>query len=144
MPVSSTVWCEPVCRSPVDLDVEVQPPVAREQVEHVVEEADAGAARAGARAVEAERQADVGLAGRAGDLGGAGHARPSILGLHGGGVRREALGVGDRRRRAPASCAAASAPIATCAIVRRKWRTMSPEAKRAAPSVGRTWLEPAT
>ena len=34
--------------------VEVEPAVAGEQVEHVVEEADAGAARAGAAAVEAE------------------------------------------------------------------------------------------
>ena len=36
------------------LDLEVEPPVAGEQVEHVVEEADAGPARAGAGAVEAE------------------------------------------------------------------------------------------
>ena len=39
-----------------DVDVEVQPAVAREQVEHVVEEADARAARAQAGAVERERR----------------------------------------------------------------------------------------
>jgi hypothetical protein len=38
-----------------DLDVQVEPSVAREQVEHVVEEADAGLARAGAGAVERQR-----------------------------------------------------------------------------------------
>ena len=36
--------------------VEVEAPVAREQVQHVVEEAHAGAARAGARAVQAQRR----------------------------------------------------------------------------------------
>ena len=53
MPASSTVWCAPVSRSPRP-DVEVEPAVAGDQVEHVVEEADAGAARARARAVEAQ------------------------------------------------------------------------------------------
>jgi len=32
----------------------------------------------------------------------------------------------------------------TSAIRRRKWRTLRPEAKRAAPSVGSVWFEPAT
>ena len=45
-----------------DVDGQVEPAVAGEQVEHVVEEADAGAARAGAAAVEAEGERDVGLA----------------------------------------------------------------------------------
>ena len=58
-----------------DLDVEVQPPVAGEQIEHVVEEADTGVAGAGAGAGEAERERDVGLAGLAVQLGGAGHGR---------------------------------------------------------------------
>ena len=41
--------------------LQVEPPVAGEQVEHVVEEADAGLARAGAGAVERQRDADPGL-----------------------------------------------------------------------------------
>ncbi len=44
--------------------------------------------------------------------------------------------------------AAASAGAASCrrtsAMRRRKWRTLRPEAKRAAPSVGSVWFEPAT
>ena len=39
--------------------------------------------------------------------------------------------------------APAAAPTRTSCIVRRKCRTDSPEAKRAAPPVGRTWFEPA-
>ena len=73
MPVSSTVWCAPVSQVALDVDEQVEATVAREQVEHVVEEADARLAGAGAVAVEAERQADVGLLGLAGDLGGARH-----------------------------------------------------------------------
>ena len=60
-----------------DRDLEVQPAVAGEQVEHVVEEADAGRAGAGAGAGQAERERDVGLAGLAGELRGAGHGRRS-------------------------------------------------------------------
>ena len=142
MPVSSTVWCEPVWRSPATA-LEVEPAVAREQVEHVVEEADAGAARAGAGAVEAERQADVGLARLAADLGGAAHgagfsrlasidaawaSKPSARGDRG-------AGRGERGGRL--------AGIRTSAMRRRKWRALRPEAKRAAPSVGSAWLEPA-
>ena len=52
------------------LHVEVQPAVARQQVEHVVEEADPGVPGAGAGAGQAERERDVGLAGLAGELGG--------------------------------------------------------------------------
>ncbi len=37
-----------------------------------------------------------------------------------------------------------TAPILTSAMRRRKWRGESPEAKRAAPPVGRMWLEPTT
>ena len=64
MPTSSTVWWAPVCRSPVARDVEIEAAVAREQVEHVVEEADAGRRAAGAGAVERQRDADLGLPGR--------------------------------------------------------------------------------
>jgi hypothetical protein len=56
-----------------DGDVEIQLAVAGEQVEHVIEEADPGRAGAGAGPGEAERQGDVGLAGLAAELGGAGH-----------------------------------------------------------------------
>ena len=58
-------------------------------------------------------------------------------------MRGEALGLGDRdaRRR---ELRGRLGGIATSAIVRRKWRTLSPDAKRAAPSVGSTWFEPAT
>jgi hypothetical protein len=56
-----------------DRDVEVEAAVAREQVEHVVEEADAGLACARAGAVEGEAQRHVGLARGARDLGGAAH-----------------------------------------------------------------------
>ena len=59
------------------VDLEVQAPVAREQVEHVVQEADAGLAAAGAAAVEPELERDVGLAGAALALGGAGGRRSS-------------------------------------------------------------------
>ncbi len=45
---------------------------------------------------------------------------------------------------AAASLPTASAPIRTSAIRRRKCLADSPEAKRAAPPVGSTWLEPAT
>ena len=56
-----------------DLDVEVQLAVAGEQVEHVIEEADPRVTGPGARAGQAERQGDVGLAGLAAERGGAGH-----------------------------------------------------------------------
>ena len=80
--------------------VQVQPAVARQQVQHVVEEAHAGRARAPAGAVEAERQLDVGLARAALDRGGAAHGsgfspmRASIER-----ASTEALGARDRRPR---------------------------------------------
>ena len=45
MPTSSTVWWAPVCEVAGRVHVEIEPAVAREQVEHVVEEADAGLTR---------------------------------------------------------------------------------------------------
>jgi hypothetical protein len=45
MPTSSTVWCWSTWKSPVGATVEVDQAVAAEQVEHVVEEPDAGADR---------------------------------------------------------------------------------------------------
>ena len=50
-----------------DHNVEVRAPVAREQVEHVVQEADPRAALTGPGAFEGQRQAHVGLAGPAFD-----------------------------------------------------------------------------
>ena len=47
--------------------------MAGEQVEHVVKEPDSGRALAGARAVQRQADADVGLAGGALDLSGTGH-----------------------------------------------------------------------
>src|SRR5207253_3823421 len=54
-------------------DDQVEVTVAGDQVEHVVEEPHAGHALAGALAIQTEADVDVGLAGRAVDLGGAGH-----------------------------------------------------------------------
>ena len=56
-----------------DVDVEVDAPVAREQVEHVVEEADACVTRACACAFKGQRQAHIRLGGRALDGGCAAH-----------------------------------------------------------------------
>ena len=104
-----------------DLDLEVEPAVAGEQVEHVVEEADAGRARCRRRVPSRpERERDVGLAGRAGDLRRCGSSGRRILAdLHRSGVVLEALGAGDRRpgarqrgrrgaRRAPRPCGGGS------------------------------------
>src|SRR4051794_143344 len=126
-----------------DLQVEVEAGVARQEVEHVVEEADAGRAPARARAVQPERQADVGLLRGAGDLSGSRHrgapfCRASIEAAWT--VKPSARAIG-----APAGASAvAAAPMWTSAMRRRKWRTESEEAKRAAPPVGSEWLEPAT
>ncbi len=59
-------------------NVEVEPAVAGQRVEQVIEEAHAGLARARARAVEIEAQAYVGFACGAVDLRGSAHARRSI------------------------------------------------------------------
>ena len=77
MPTSSTVWCAPVSRSPFALDRQVEAAVAREQVEHVVEEADAGArARRAPSPSSCELDVDLGLAGLAVDLAGTRHRVP--------------------------------------------------------------------
>ena len=119
--------------------VEVERAVARHGVEQVVEEADAGLALARARAVEVERQLDVGLAGGAVDLRGAAHARRSIDSAWTGkpSARASAAPAGARR-------AAASPGKDTRAIRRRKVAAESADWKRAAPPVGSTWFEPAT
>ena len=52
---------------------------------------------------------------------------------------------GDLETGAPARASTpAAAPMRTSLMRRRKWRTESPEAKRAAPAVGSVWFEPAT
>ena len=57
-------------------NVEVEAAVAREQVEHVVEEPNPGLAPAGSGAVEGQGDVDVGLTGLAFDRGGAAHDDP--------------------------------------------------------------------
>jgi hypothetical protein len=57
-----------------DGHAEPDPPVARQQIQHVVEEADAGGDPLGGTAVEVQRHRDVGLAGLARQLCGATHA----------------------------------------------------------------------
>src|SRR5262249_10588114 len=61
---------------PLGLDREVDQAVARQQREHVVEEADAGGDVGAAGAVEVEGQLDLGLAGLAAELCGARHRAP--------------------------------------------------------------------
>jgi hypothetical protein len=62
------------------VDGEVDEAVAREEVEHVVEEADAGLGGGLAGAVEVHGDADAGFPGLAGDFGGAGvgHGRREV------------------------------------------------------------------
>ena len=104
--------------------------MARHRVEQVVEEADAGRALARARAVEVQRQLDVGLARGAMDLRGAAHARRSIDSACTGkpSARASAAPAGARRAapraaRIRAPCAAgtwpATAPTGT--ERRRRW-----------------------
>src|SRR5262249_52603393 len=116
------------------------------QVEHVVEEAHARVAGAEARPFQAQRQAYLGLARPALDC-----ARPIA---HVGGLSPMRASIerachskpSARAIEAPdfASLATPRGPMRTSAMRRRKWRADSVEAKRAAPPVGSTWLEPAT
>jgi len=62
--------------------LQVEAAVLGEEVEHVVEEADAGVVLVGPRPVQRQADGDVGLAGRAADLGG---ARLEVGGGHAGG-----------------------------------------------------------
>ena len=116
MPTSSTVWWAPGLEIPAAADVEVQPPVAGEQVEHVVEEPDAGVALAAALAVELEGHVNLGLAGLAVDLGGTRHREPlsrmraSIDWAWSSNPSARAIGAAAR------ASSAASSPIRTSAI----------------------------
>ncbi len=117
--------------------VQVERAVARERVEHVVEEPDARRPLSLAAAVQPELEPDVGLVRLARDVCGSGHARRSIDSPWTGkpSARARAAPCGARAR-------AASSENDTRAILRRKVATDSPLAKRAAPPVGRTWFEP--
>ena len=103
MPTSSTVWWAPVSRSPRRLDREAEAAVAAEQLEHVIEEADARSRLDTSPPSRSSATRDVGLAGLAVDLGGSGHS-----GIEGSGssprsglgrlaVHGEALGPRQRR-----------------------------------------------
>ena len=62
MPTSSVEWCPSTCRSPLHVDGQVDHRVPREQLEHVVEEADAGSEIDRPFAVQIQGQVDLGFA----------------------------------------------------------------------------------
>ena len=126
--------------------VEAEPAVAREQVEHVVEEADAGARSRPARLPSrSRRDLHVGLAGLPAQLCGAAHRVRDSGGSGRTSTRRARRSPRPRRPGTPARASAAAAgPTRTSLMRRRKCATLSPDAKRAAPSVGSVWFEPAT
>src|SRR2546423_9858269 len=121
-------------------DVDFEPAVAGEQIEHVIEEAHAGAPLALAEPVQAQRDADVGLLRLASDLGAAAHGRS---------FSRTRTSIDLAWRTKPSACAMAdparassaspfpSAASRTSAMRRRKWRGRSPHAERAPPPPGR-------
>ena len=112
-------------------DREVQAPVAGEQVEHVVEEADPGLAAAGAAAVEPELERDVGLAGAALALGGAGRVVMTAAFSPTRATIDSACTVNPSARAigAPAAASAgAASPMWTSLIRRRNARGDRPEA----------------
>ena len=76
MPVSSAVWWSIDVRIAFGLDHDVDARVPRQQIEHVVEEADAGRDGRAAGPVEIDLDLDVGFLG---------------LALHGGFAHRESL-----------------------------------------------------
>src|SRR5204863_3021490 len=99
--------------------------------------ADSGRQRPAARAVQRQRDANVGLARGAGYLCGTAHLRRSMDSPWTGKPSARAIAAPCGARRA-----AASSVNDTRAILRRNTRGDSAEAKRAAPPVGSTWLEP--
>ena len=92
--MSSTVWCAAGLQVARHGDVEVHPAVAGQQVEHVVQEAHAGLARAAAVAVERQRELHVGLPRGAVDVSRpahrASHSREPPWTLRDGGSPRRA------------------------------------------------------
>src|SRR5258705_975286 len=121
------------------VDVQVEAAVAGDRVEHVVEKADPRRARSAAGAVELQRDADVGLTRGAGYLRGTAHLRRSMDSPWTGKPSARAIAAPYGARRA-----AASSVNDTRAMRRRNVLGESALANRAAPPVGRTWLEPAT
>src|SRR6185437_10772586 len=117
-------------------DAEVKVPVARQQIEHVVQESDTRLALSGTVAVERETDANVGLLGLAIDFSGSGHPWP--LSRMRASIDRaccskpSARAIGAARR----ASSPAAAPIRTSLKRRRKCAGDSPEEKRAAPPVG--------
>src|SRR5262249_10921875 len=129
----------------VTLGLELQPQaaVAGEELEHVVEEADAGG-DLGVAAVQGQLQADLRLLGLAVDLGCAAPFPSTAFALG----STDSAWTGKPSARASvatvgASSRAASCPISTVAIARLKTPGPSGPWKRPAPPVGRMWLEPA-
>ena len=125
----------------VDRHIQVHVPVAGEQVEHVVEEADARIARSAPVAVEGQREAHLRLARAALHRGRSRRHGASRLSPMRASIERACHSSPSTRAigaPARASLAAASGPMWSSAIRRRKWRAESIEAKRAAPAVGRT------
>ena len=137
IPTSSTVWWAPVCRSPVALHVEVEPAVAGQQVEHVVEEADAGLALAARRRRRASASTWTSVSPVLRSISAARLISLPIVadaGLHRLGVELEALRAGERRRGAGELGGVRS--IRTSVKPAAEVRGDSAEAKRAAPLVG--------
>ena len=61
MPTSSTVWCWSTSRSPRADEIEIEAAVARDLLEHVIEESNAGGDLRLAAPVEIQPQANVGF-----------------------------------------------------------------------------------
>ena len=100
------VWCWSMCRSPSRVTVRSIRRVAGEQLQHVVEEADAGRDRRPARAVEAEADRDVGLGGLARNARGTHGLSPSASGRRG--LRRRLLATRVPGRHSCRTCARGS------------------------------------
>jgi hypothetical protein len=64
-----------MCRSPVACDVQVDQAVARDLVQHMVEEGNAGVQFLNAGAIQVEGNADLRFVGIARDVCGAGHGK---------------------------------------------------------------------
>ena len=131
-------------RSPVTATSRSSAAVAGQQVEHVVEEADAGGARPGA----ASRRGRARAGRRSPWCARAISAVRVMGGRHSAGLPSSARGARiprPARSGAPAFASApAASPMCTCVMRRRKWRTDSAEPNRAEPPVGSVWFEPAT
>src|SRR5215218_2808081 len=106
--------------------------MARQQLEHVVEEADPGGDPLRGAAVEVEGDRHVGLPRLARQLGGAAHRSRSLADIDSACTLKPSASATGTPARASA---AAAWPTRTSLIRRRKWATVRPDANRAAPSV---------